>query len=385
LQRAPSFLYLAAIVTLAGCLVFFGWLRTWSSVDVPTMYPPFADMRAIQGAVISVEHGYEPRVANLGDPWRRSFNYPTLWIAIGKALNFTDERRFMAICTTLVFCFVGLCAVLIFRYPSFGLLASLVSTSTLLGIERGNIDLVVFCLLLSTILWIPRRWSPMPLLLATLLKLYPVFALSALLIRRQFLLFAASLAAAVMIFAYLGDQLADIRSATPVGCDIYYGIPSVSRCFRLLGWPSWQCEVLFAAISLATFALAYAFSRSDAVRPEQDAAFDLMLVGAAIYVGTFMSSGNVDYRLIFLILCIPFLQRRPFPYARAVAVLVVAAMNAPLLVSRLAMPGAIVAQLAKIGVFAVLSAYLFALTLSALAASYAKLSWPRQWPRRTEA
>ena len=114
------------------------------------MYPPFADMRAIQGAVISVEHGYEPRTTNLGDPWRRSFNYPTLWIAIGKVLNFTDERWFMTICSTLVLCFIGLCAVLIFRYPSFGLLASLVSTSTLLAVERGNIDLVIFCLLFCT-------------------------------------------------------------------------------------------------------------------------------------------------------------------------------------------------------------------------------------------
>jgi hypothetical protein len=385
LQRAPFFLYLAVIVTLAGCLVYFGWTRTWSSLHEPTMYPPFADMRAIQGAVISVEHGYDPRAANLGDPWRRSFNYPTLWIAIGEALNFTDERWFMAICSTLVLCFIGLCGVLIFRYPSLGLLASLVSTSTLLGVERGNIDLVVFCLLFCTILWIPKRWAPIPLLLATLLKLYPVFALSALLIRRQFLLFAASLAAAVVIFAYLGDQLTDIRSATPVGCDIYYGIPSVSRCFRFLGRPFWQLEVLFGAIGLATFALAYSFSRSDAVRPKQDVAFDLMLVGAAIYVGTFMSSGNVDYRLIFLILCIPFLQRRPFPYARAVIVVMVVAMNAPLLVSWLAMPGALVAELAKILIFVVLSAYLFALTLATLTASYASLGWPRLWPRRTEA
>jgi hypothetical protein len=385
LRRAPFFLYIAIVVTLAGCMVYFGWTRTWSSLHEPTMYPPFADMRAIQGAVISVEHGHEPRTANLGDPWRRSFNYPTLWIAIGKALNFTDERWFMAVCATLVLCFIGLCAVLIFRYPSFGLLASLVSTSTLLAVERGNIDLVIFCLLFCTILWIPRRWSPIPLLLATLLKLYPVFALSALLIRRQFLLFAASLAAAVVIFAYLGDQLADIRSATPVGCDIYYGIPSVSRCFRLLGRPSWQLPVLFAAIGLATFALAYSFSRSDAVRPKQDMAFDLMLVGAAIYVGTFMSSGNVDYRLIFLILCIPFLHRRPFPYARAVIVVMVVAMNAPLLVSWFVVPGALVAQLAKILIFAVLSAYLFALTLATLTSSYASLSWPRQWPRRTEA
>jgi hypothetical protein len=198
-------------------------------------------------------------------------------------------------------------------------------------------------------------------------------------------LFAVSLASAGVIFVYLGDQLADIRSTTPVGCDIYFGIPSVSRCFMLLGWPRWQCATLFAAIALAIFVLAYAFSRSDAVRPKRDMAFDLMLVGAAIYVGTFMSAGNVDYRLIFLILCIPFLQRRPFPYARAVVVVMVGAMNAPLLGSWLDMPGAVVAQLAKIVVFAVLSAYLFALTLSAFTSSYAKLRWPLQQPRQTEA
>jgi hypothetical protein len=365
LQRAPFFLYFAVIVTLAGCVVYFGWVRTWSSLYLPAMYPPFADMRMIQGAVISVEHGYDPRIANLGDPWGRSFDYPMLWVAIGKALNFTDERWFMTICAISVLCFIVLCAILIFRYPSFGLLASLVSTSTLLGVERGNIDLLVFCLLACTILWIPRRWSLIPLSLATLLKLYPVFALSALFIRRQFLLFAASLAAAFMIFAYLWDQLAYIGS-WPVGCEIYYGIPGVSRCFARFGWPSWQFAVLFAAIGLAILALACSFSRSDAVRPKQDVTFDLMLVGAAIYVGTFMFAGNVDYRLIFLILCIPFLQSRPFPYARAVMVVMVAAMNAVLLISWFAMPGLIVVELAKIVIFAVLSAYLFALTRATL-------------------
>jgi hypothetical protein len=371
LQRAPVFLYFAVIAMFAGCLVYFGWLRTWSSLYLPTMYPPFADMRMIQGAVISVDHGYDPRTANLGDQWHRPFNYPMLWVTIGKALNFADERWFIAICVALVLCFVVLGAILIWRYPSFGLLASLISTSTLLGIERGNIDLAIFCLLVCAILWVPRRWSPLPLLLVTLMKLYPVFALSVLFIRRQFLLFAVSLAAAIMIFVYLRDQMAYI-SSWPVGCEIYYGIPNVSRCSGLFGWTSWQLAVLFTVVGLAIFALAYSFGRSDAVRPKHDAAFDLMIVGAAIYVGTFMFAGNVDYRLIFLILCIPFLQRGPFPYARAVIVVMVAAMNATLLVSWFAMPGLIAVELAKIVIFAVLSAYLFALTRTTLAESNLK-------------
>ena len=31
------------------------------------------------------------------------------------------------------------------------------------------------------------------------------------------------------------------------------------------------------------------------------------MVGSGIYVGTFVLSGNYDYRLIFILLCIPYL------------------------------------------------------------------------------
>jgi len=48
-------------------VVYFGWVRTWSSVYVPSTYPPFADMRVILGAVRSVKHGYDPRIANVGE------------------------------------------------------------------------------------------------------------------------------------------------------------------------------------------------------------------------------------------------------------------------------------------------------------------------------
>ena len=363
---------MVAIIALAGCVAYFGWVRTWSSVYVPTMHPPFADMRVIQGAIRSVEYGYDPRVANLGDPWRRPFNYPMLWLAIGKMLNFTNEHWFIAVCTALVFCFVSFCAFLIFRFPSFGLLASLVSTSTLLGMERGNIDLAVYCLLFAAALWIPRRWSPVPLLLATLLKVYPVFALSGMFIKRQFILFAASLATAVAIFAYLWDQLADIRSTTPVSCGSSYGVPSVTDCFTRLGWPFWGLRVLLATTGFATLTLAYYFSKSDAVRPKQDHAFDLMLMGAAIYVGTFILSSNWDYRLIFLILCIPFLQRRPFPFAGAIIVVILVAMNEALVTYWLRLPGLIVVKLAKNAIFAVLTAYLLALAWATLASLHIK-------------
>jgi hypothetical protein len=362
-HRLPVFLYLGAVVALAVAVIYFGWVRTWSSVYVPAVYAPFEDMRVIQRAVSSVEHGYDPRIVN-------GFNYPMLWIAIGKMLNFSSQPWFIAECAALVLCFVGLCAFLLFCYPSFGLLASLISTSTLMCIERGNIDLVVFCLMFLAATWIPNRWSSLPLLLATLLKLYPIFALTGMFIKRQFTLFAASLAGAVAISAYLWDQLAGIRSATQVGCGLSYGVSSISHCF-VGGIHSWELWVLFAALGFAMLVLTYYFSKSDAATLKYDPAFDLLLVGAPIYVGTFMFAPNYDYRLIFLILCIPFLQRRPFPFGRALIVVMLIAMNESLVTAWL--PASwVVVQLAKSAIFAVLSAYLLALVWAALASLDAK-------------
>jgi hypothetical protein len=370
-RRVPFFLYVGAIIALACCVTYFGWVRTWSSVYVPTMYPPFADMRVIQGAVSSVKLGYDPRKTNVGDPWRRPFNYPMLWVSIGETLNITNEQRFIDVCAALLLCFVGLCAFWIFHYPSYGLLTSLVSTSTLLGMERGNIDLAIFCLLFAA-QWVPKRWSPLPLLLSVLLKLYPVFTLGIMFIKRQFILFAASLVAAVAIVAYLWDQLAYIRSNTPVSCYWSYGVQSIAKCFTQSGWPIWPVWLLFAVVGLGALALAYYFSKSDAVRPKQDAAFDLMFVGAAIYVGTFIFSSNWDYRLIFLIMCIPFLQFRRFPFARAVTAVTLVAMNETLIMHWGGLGGLIVTQLAKTATFGVLSAYLLALTYTTLASIYDK-------------
>jgi hypothetical protein len=355
-RRAPFFLYLVAIVALAAYLAVFGWVRAWSSVYVPTMYPPFADMRLIQGAVISVERGLNPRVSNVGDHWRRPFNYPMLWVAIGKALNFTNESRFILICSALLLSFVGICAYLIFTLPSFGLLASLISTATLLGIERANTDLVVFCLLVPAALWLPKRWSPIPILLATLLKLYPVFALSALFVHRKF-----------RIFGYLWGQLGAIRAVTPVSCTLSYGLPSVAACFYEHGLSLWQFIIVLALTGATLLGLARYFHRAEMAHPRQECTFHLMLVGAAIYVGTFIFSANFDYRLIFLIFCIPFLERQPFPFAGALIVAILLAMNELLLTYWFGLNGLIVVGLAKLAIFTVLSAYLMALVAATLA------------------
>ena len=239
-RRLPVLLYLLAIVTLVGCIACFGWTRTWSAVVGVTLSPPFADMRVVQAAVTSTDQGLNPQISNPNDPWHRSLNYPLIWVKIGQALNLPDELRFIQFCGLVIMSFVAICAYILFRFPSFGLLTCLLSTATLLSIERGNVDLIIFSLVFVFALVFPRTLSPIPILLATMLKLYPVFLLGILLIKRQFILFFTSLIFALGIFGYIWDELALIRSNTPPAASYPTAFLASHSIFRRttchLGW-----------------------------------------------------------------------------------------------------------------------------------------------------
>lgn len=363
-DKGPFVVYLAAMIALLGSILYFGWTRTWSALSVPTMSPAFADMRIIQGAIISVRQGLNPQIDNAGDVWHRQLNYPSFWVKIGEAVNLLDESRFMLVCSIVILGFLGVCAFQLYRFPSLGLLVASLSTAPLLGIERGNIDLIVFCLVFLFSLMLPRRWSPICLLIATALKLYPVFALSSFFIRRQFLLFFSSLIPAAAIFVWLMPELSIIRSQTPVSSHVSYGFPSVLKFIEWNHITPFAFAGFVAAVCVATLGLILCLRKWQCDRFHAGLAFNLFLSGASIYVGTFIFTSNMDYRLMFLILCIPFLQTNSVPFARVLIVLVILAMNE--LVLR-AVLGPVVAGLAwvgKLGLFVAFSAYLMALAIA---------------------
>ena len=72
-----------------GLSATIGWTRTWRAVGVDSMFPPFADLRTLTGASITVAHGIDPLRQNPGDPWGRPLNYPRVWIPIVRTLRLT--------------------------------------------------------------------------------------------------------------------------------------------------------------------------------------------------------------------------------------------------------------------------------------------------------
>lgn len=358
-RRLPFALYLGSLCILSLFLWWAGWARTWSALQVPAMMPIFADMRVIQAATDLSRRGIDPQTHSLEPISAFPMNYPSIWIGIGEVLNLPVESHFLVVCALVLLSFVGVGCFLLYRFPSYGLLACLLSTATLLGMERGNCDLVVFCLVFAFALAMPRNWSLVPLLLAIALKLYPVFAIAGYLIGRRYRIFLFAVAAASVVFVLYRHELAGIRAVTLQGSSfvISYGFPSLADYFVERRLSLWYFGLLAAIIGAATIFLTLILFRRPALALPEGQTFDLFVAGASIYVGTFILSSNWDYRLIFLILCVPFLMAGSVRFGRLLAVLIIIAMN-ELLLRRLGVAGLAAVWLSKIGLFVVLGSYL---------------------------
>jgi hypothetical protein len=196
----------------------------------------------------------------------------------------------------------------------------------LLGVERGNPDLPVFALVVAGLLLL-RAASPRVcaaahglLLLAAMLKLYPVLAwLPALRQpRRRLVAGVGGIAAAFGVYALLiRDDIRAVRELAPRETIFSYGA-------GILGAETFGTAAVLA-VGLLGAALVVALARrthgaSSVSWDDRD--LDLFQAGAAVFVGTFALGYNFNYRLAFLLLTIPQLLRwsrdahAPVPLAR---------------------------------------------------------------------
>lgn len=308
---------------VAGLAVFVAivaWLATtngWSAVEalgVPGLQPVFADVRSLTGAHVALANGIDPLVANAGDPWHRPFNYPRIWL-LPAQLGIGPAQTDLVAAALFASFGLGLLALVpLATTPatSWLLLLLLFAPTTWLAIERANNDLVIFPLLAFAARLAPRR-APLAagcITAASLLKLFPIFALGGLLQgdpRRARRTMLAVVATFVVYLFWIRADLAAIRANAQTWHPISYGITLLPRAVAdLLGWPfRWMlATAVLGLVTLGTLALhARRHARLGAAgSPHTLAAFR---IGAAVHVGTFALGSNFDYRLIVLLLVVP--------------------------------------------------------------------------------
>jgi hypothetical protein len=320
----------------------------WPALGVPSGPSLFFDTRNLTAALECRRLGFDPLVESPCDPWGRPLNYPRVWLV----LRFLGLNQSHTVAVALVFIALFFVAVsLLMGRITLGrgalLAVALCSPSVMFAIERANLDIVVFTLMVAAmLLWRTERpWaqalSPIVVLIGATAKIYPVFGLPAyLFLRRRVPAIVASVC--LVVFAvYAAITLNDIQAVArvaPQGQHYAFGARILPVAIYHLVVPDrWQGGLVSKQVVVILPALAIGaviwFLGRRRLPPEDEAADTAIrlafFVGALIFLGTFAVGNNFDYRLVFTLLTLPQLfewatVERGGPRGRLAAVSIVA-------------------------------------------------------------
>lgn len=326
MNRIKLLLFAVTILILAISIfssVFFENHYLIHKWNIPMCPPSFLDARQMAMAAESYAQGYDPLVENPANTLGLRFNYPRIWHLLF-ALGINQSHTNLIGSITAIIFFVGIGVFwfsMKFDNPtSFILTIATLSPAVMLGIERANIELIVFFFvsLALTMNYYSSISALLFLIFASMLKLHPVFGFVYLMKenkRKFWILFLSALGIFILYTVLTLNDLMHVYRSTPnrVGSSFGINVWWMGLQHRhFLNLPISDSMALFLKIlSYTTAFLMLAITLSISLRRDDNSLFsqaqyiDAFRMGAGIYIGCFLLMNNHDYRLIYLIFTIP--------------------------------------------------------------------------------
>ena len=314
------FIYIFFCLTMLFFILFFlyGYQEILQIVwNIPTKKPYFADIRTITGVNATISMGFDPLVNNPGDPWGRTMNYPRIWQKFAELVNLNHNHGIyfgLFNVTDYVVGFIVFIRTLKLNYPMTAfLLLCFFSPASILGIERGNTDILIFAILVFAIICINKStvMFSILILMSAILKLFPILSYSILLRERKNKFLKNILIVMTIFGLYVVltfDDIILIRNGTPQAVVLSYGMNIIPQAINnFLDSSFLAFVIIFTMYCFIGGVFLYTFNKIKIMELfVQDYQYiDSFRAGGAIFLGTFLFSNNWDYRLIFLIFTIP--------------------------------------------------------------------------------
>lgn len=342
-RLSRSFILLVLGLGVGFAALCYGpYERRYLAQVTPVLGQPFQDMRImLEGAEIVAVDGLEGFWVRVEEK-KLSYNYPRTWAGLGffgvGPSSLAGWTMFATLSWGISVCFIlGLSEFpILWKKWIPVLLIVFLNPAVFLALERANTDLLIFgaVTLFLSLQGIyarsGRRWILLPLFFAlVLLKFYPILLLPLvwLVFSGKPLLRASLLVGAVACVALLLPDLIEVAHRTQQVAPASYGVsvpklyavgPDTNYAGKLLGDGA-NLNLVGSVVLSASYALAFAMILLSPLIAgklfkawgapcgvEVDSAIDrFWLGGSLIYTGTFLLGANYDYRLIFLLLTVP--------------------------------------------------------------------------------
>ncbi|AXH14467.1 hypothetical protein CP985_14480 [Malaciobacter mytili LMG 24559] len=282
--------------------------------NVSLIKPQFSDIRTITAYNETIALGENPYLNNIADPYNRVMNYPPFWAYFAKLTNISHSNAIFFGFFNIILLYIG------FLFWSFKinnkigisilLIICFFSPSTLLLMERGNIDMIVFFLISIGILSSNIHIFNTLILLAAFVKVFPIFSIfSNINSKKNWIsIFITLFIFSIYIFAHIQD-IKLMKEGTPQPTGFAYGINIIWMIIK----EKFNNEIYlffkyFSYIYVVILIFIFYKIRninSLKITCTNETTFISFKVGAIIYITTFLLNNNWDYRLVFLIFSIP--------------------------------------------------------------------------------
>ena len=304
------FFTLISLIVLAIALK--GWMVTWHALKIPSLLPPHFDLRFYQYPAMAINSGKDPLFA------AHEFWTTPLFLQYGiniyflpsfkfaYFLNLHKEIYFISFAIFIIFFYI-ICvsSLLKIKKNSFWILILFFSNSSMLAIERTNNDLIIFCLIYYAAVF-PNFIGVSLAMLATYIEFWPIFSGIGFIKKKIKILFLICSVIFILIFykAIFSLQMEPILAEW-----FSFGAKSLSvtikRAFNLdvsyLAIVGLLIIITFLTLIISGFKLEHKKKPDDFIER-------LFLIGATLYISLFIIASNFDYKLIFLLFCVPYLS-----------------------------------------------------------------------------
>jgi hypothetical protein len=186
-RMGSGFVVALGLIGLTMILLAFGqivgWDATWRAFGVTPLQPPFFDMHVVNDYAACAAKGSDAYIPHSCSGV--NYNIPPTWLWLGSLGIVGTDSAWMSV---VMIGAAAIVMVMLFRGGSWlnGViaLAALVSPSVLMGVERGNLDLLILTLVgASALIYDERRLASSVAVVGLLslgiaLKLFPIFCVS---------------------------------------------------------------------------------------------------------------------------------------------------------------------------------------------------------------
>jgi hypothetical protein len=311
-KNLTHYIFFALITLIVLGIALKGWMVTWHALKIPSLLPPHFDLRFYQYPAYAINIGKNPLFAahefwltplflqyGINDYFLPAFKFAYF-------LNLHKEIYFISFAILVIFFYI-ICvsSLLKIKKNSFWILILFFSNSSMLGIERTNNDLIIFCLIYYSAMF-PNFIGISLAMLATYIEFWPIFSGIGFIKKKIKILFLICSVIFILIF---NQAIFDLRMQPILAEWFSFGAKSLSvtikRTFNL-DVSYFAIVGLLIIITILTLIIS-GFKLEHKKKPD-DFVERLFLIGATLYISLFIIASNFDYKLIFLLFCVPYLS-----------------------------------------------------------------------------